>query len=546
MPGAPRWLRHSLQIAHVERTRSRRLLGRSSSFRALVAVVVVSLAVGSGLGAYVFGTAIRRGQTSLPLETMQIAVTVGVLALLVGFVQRTSRLGERVDTDHLLTTVPAHEVVFGVVLAVAARTATRVSLTAVSIAIGFAVGAGAPASAVTILVAVAGLFALTALLGVGLSFAVQLVTTRSPRFRRYKNALIVIGFFLVLGGWTAIDLDQLTMGLLRRWLTSLPTAWFVDLGLLGLPAVQSGGLRSLGALALVVGGLPVLTVVTTALATRVWETEPVSSAVLHRSRSLVGDGLAERLFAGHVSRPVLTVARKRWLQERRVPRALMMVGYIFVFALLVVIPVLAVGGVRLAPLLVAFVLAVESGLAFGLTPVATEYSSLPMTLTASTGDQFVRGTLLAGVAIGTPVTGLVTFGLGVLGPPGVVEAVLLGVAGAVLSVCALTVAAAVGMGVSSRDLVAAPVPLTSSTMYGEIGGAGFVRMGKLLGLVAVVCTPALVGYLSVVFDPVSTMLGVPTVAVRVGSLVVTIGLAVGVSTVAYRRAVWLYDDYTLV
>ncbi|MFN1126863.1 hypothetical protein ABCN43_11115 [Halobacterium salinarum] len=507
---------------------------------------MVGLAVASGFGVYTFGSALRHGQDTLPLETLQIAVTMGCLALLVGFVQRTSKLGERVDTDHLLTTVPAHEVVLGVVLAVAARTATRVSLTAVSVAIGFAVGTGAPASAFTILVAVAGLFALTALLGVALSFAVQLVTTRSPRFRRYKNALIVIGFFLVLGGWTAIDLDQLTSGFLRRWLTSLPTAWFVDLGLLGSPSIQSGRLRSLGAFALVAGGIPVVTVVTTALATRVWETEPVSSAVLHRSRSLVGDGLEERLFAGHVSRPVLTVARKRWLQKRRVPRALLMAGYVFLLVLLVVIPALAAGGVRLAPLLVAFVLAAESGLAFGLAPVATEYSSLPMTLTSSTGKQFVRGTLLAGVAIGTPVTGLATFGLGVLGPPGVFESVLLGVTGVGLSVCAITVAAAVGMGVSYRDLVAAPVPLTSSTMYGEIGGAGFVRMGKLLGLVALVCSPAVVGYLSVVFDPVSTMLGVPAVAVRVGSLAVTIGLAVGVSTVAYRRAVRLYDDYTLV
>jgi hypothetical protein len=222
-----------------------------------------------------------------------------------------------------------------------------------------------------------------------------------------------------------------------------------------------------------------------------------------------------------------------------------MAGYVFLLVLLVVFPALIAGGVRLAPILVAFVLAAESGLAFGLTPVATEYSSLPMTLTTSTGKQFVRGTLLAGVAIGTPVAAVATFGLGVLGPPGVVEAVLLGVTGAVLTVCAITIAAAIGMGVSSRNLVAVPVPLTSSTMYGEIGGAGFIRMGKLLGLVALVCTPALVGYLSVVFDPVSTMLGVPTVAVRVGALAVTIGLAVGVSAVGYRRAVRLYDDYTL-
>ncbi|WP_273838521.1 hypothetical protein [Halococcus sp. PRR34] len=536
-----------MQIARVETTRSRRQLGRSSTLRALIAVVVVVLAVGSGIGAYTFGTLIRDGQATLPLETLYLVAIGGPLALLVGFVQQTSSLMERLSTDHLLTTVSARTVVLGVVMAVSRRTAFRIAPTAVSVAVGFAAGTGSPATALTILVAVAGLFALTALVGVCLSVAIDLVTTRSPRFRRYKSVFVVIGFFLVLVGWSAVDVGLVTSGVLERLASVMPPAWFVDLGLVGSPAGQVGWLRGLGALALVVTGLPVLTGVTTVLATRVWETEPVSAAVLHRSRSLVGDGLAERLLAGHVSRPVLTVARKRWLQERRVPQALLLVGYLPLIVLFVLFPALVAGGALLAPILFAFLFATGTGFAFGMSPIPTEYSSLQMTLTTITGEQFVRGTILAGVAIGTPITTLAPLLLATRAgaPVGSLDIVVLGLVGAVLSVCSVTVAVAIGMRVSYRELVPAPVPFTNTSMYAEIGRAGFVRMGYLLGLLGLVCLPAVFGYLPVVFEPGSTMIGVPSVVVRVGSLGLTTVLAVGVSMVTYRRAVRCFDQYTL-
>jgi len=279
----PGWLRHSLQISQVETTRSRRQLGRSATIRVLIAVTVVVLAVGSGIAAYTFGTMIRDGQAMLPLGTLYLVAVGGPLALLVGFVRQTSSLTERLSTDHLLTTVSARTVVLGVVMAVSRRTAFRIAPTAVSVAVGFAVGTGSPVTTFTILVAVAGLFALTALVGVCLSFAVELVTTRSPRFRRYKSVFVVIGFLLILAGWSAVNAGLVTSDGLERLASVMPPAWFVDLGLVESPAGQTGWLRGFGALALVVTGLPVLTAVTTVLATRVWETEPVSAAVLHLS-----------------------------------------------------------------------------------------------------------------------------------------------------------------------------------------------------------------------------------------------------------------------
>ena len=537
-------LQHGVQIARIEWTRSRRQFDRSATLRAILTLGIAGLAVVGGLRAYHVGTAVRQGNTLLPVETLRVAVTAGGVAVLVTFTQRAGRLVNRVDTDHLLTTVTAREVVLGMVLTVSSRTGARLALPAASVAVGFAVGTQRPASALTILGAGAGLFALTATLAVGLRFAIRLVATRSPRFRRYRSALLAVGFFCGLLGWMTLDGSLLGNASVSRWVGALPTAWFVDLGLVGTPW-QAGWLYSLSALVVVAVGVPVLLVVTSALATRVWETEPVSATVLHRSKTLVGDGLAERLFAGHVPRPVLTVARKRWLQERRVPRALLMGGYVLLLAPLVGIALLAVGGVLLAPILLAFILATGTGLAFGLNPVATEYQSLPMTLTTVTGEQFVRGSVLSGVAVGTPVTAILTGLLSVGVSPTLLEPAVLCLTGAVLSVCATTVATAIGMQVKYLDLFPIPVPFTSTTMVGEIGRAGFVRMGTLVGAMGVVCSPAVSGSLPEVVEPAATMAGLSPVAVRVGALLVTVCLAVAATAVAYRHAVRSYDQYTL-
>jgi len=148
--------------------------------------------------------------------------------------------------------VSARAVVLGMVLAVASRTAVRIAPTAVSVAVGFAVGVGSPMTVLTLLVAVAGLFTLTALVGVCLSFAIELVTTRPPRFRRYKSVFVVIVFFLVIVDWSTIDGDMLTGGVLGGLGSAMPPAWFVDLGLIGSPTGPAGWFRGVGALATVV------------------------------------------------------------------------------------------------------------------------------------------------------------------------------------------------------------------------------------------------------------------------------------------------------
>lgn len=537
---------HSLQIARIECTRSQRQRGRSDVFRAVFFVCILALALGSGVGAYVFGTLLHSGEIALSAEFVQRVATAGFLALLVGLMQRTFRLLSRIKVTHLLTTVSTAETILGIAGAVLWPAVIWLAPIIFTFAIGFAVGAHWPAGIVTLCIAGAGLLVLAALLGVALSFTVKVVTTRSPRFRRYRGIIAVIAFVFVAGIFSLANAGLVSIDELGEWASYTPVAWFVDFGFWGTSLVHSGVLPIMGSLAVLGAGIPVVTIGTTLLAKRVWETEPVSATILHHSRSLVGTGTIERLLAKRLSRPVLTVMRKRWLQERRVPVAVSMLGYLLVLLPIVYLPMLFTGRILLvSPLSLAVVLGPATGLCFGITPIGAEYSSFPMTLTAISGRHFVCGEILAGVTIGTPITVITTVLLALGSPVGTLETIAVGIASGMLSVCGMTLAVALGMSVSYSDLLPAPLPLSSATIYAEIGWMEFVRLGVLLGILGLVCVPGFAGYLLVFLEPMGATVIVSQPLIRIGALLLMSGLAAAASGIAYQRAVRAFDQYVI-
>lgn len=547
----PLWLQRCIRISQIERTRNQRRLNHSRGWRILVRVAMLCATVAIGVSAYLFGTALNQGHLTGSLDMVRVATTMGSFSLLLMFKQRTSKYSSHINSDHLLTTVPTREVVLGIVLTVLYPVAIPLSFVVAGGAIGFAIATQSPLTVFTLIVAVSGLLILTALLGVALNLLVEFITTRSAHFNKYKNGLGVIAFGLCLGLVAIVISGLISSSYLFSWLSVGPAAWFVDLGFAGSPVIQSVSIRSVGALTVVVSGVPALLVGATALANRVWRTEPVSIATLHHSRTLIGAGVTERLFAGYVSRPVLTVARKRWLQERRVPLGLTMLSWSAPFLLVVIGPILAVGAVPgVSLVLFAFIGAVGTGLSLGFFPVGTEYSSLPMTLTTLTGEQFIRGELLASNTIGATVTAVGTVVLALGSSLHILESLLIALGSVTLCVCSSALAVSLGMRVSYRDLIPIPLPLTSATIYTEIGRASFVRMGVLVGMLVIVCLPAFGGYLLSfvsVFISMPPALGthLPIAIVRISSLLMMICLAIVVSQVFYRRAVRQYDQYTL-
>lgn len=539
-------IRQTLRIARVERRRARRRLGRSLAWRAVLAVTLVSASALLGAGAYEVGRSLRRGTAALPLETIHVVTVSGFLTLVWVFGRRTSTVMERIEPELLLASVPARTVALGVVATVVGGIAVPLSLPAVCFAVGLAFGHQSLSGPFAVLLAVAGGVALAALFGVTLSLGRELAALRSPRLRRYKTLLYAAGFAALVIAWFVLASDAVGWERLASWLPVVPITWIADLGLLGLTGSETVGRRPVGALCLFGVGLPLCTVAAVRLADRVWHTDPVGAGTIHRSRSLLGPGRATRLFGGRVSRPVLTVARKRWLQERRVPRGLLTAGYMLLVLPIVYLPLLAAGEILTAtPILLAFVLAVGTGLAFGLELLSVEYPALPLTLSAASSRQFVRGTVLAGTAVGAPVTVAITAVAGVGSPLSPLEAILTALASVPLCLCGVTVAAAIGMDASYRDFRPVPIPFVDTTVHSETGRRSFLKLAVVMTLVGLVCLPALTGYLSPVNEPLATEIGISIPTVRLLSLVGTVALAVAVSAVSYRRAVRAFGEYTI-
>lgn len=542
-----RWFKHSFQIALIERTRRRRQFGRSTVGQVFRRMALVVLSIAGGISAYAIGRGLIRGELTLPLGVMQAATTTFVVLALVIFTRRASIRFERVDLDHLLTTVTALEVVLGVAGFLYGQYISLLALPVVSLAVGFGIGAQAPGNALAIVMTVTTLLALIAVAGVTLSLAGTYLGLRSPRFRRYRT-IIVYGPLVVV--WFALTGASAPIDRLVALLRPMPSGWFVDLALLGAPGVPSGVVRSLAAICLLAVGLPVLSLTATALGKRGWGEDEVSAATLHRSRSLVGDGFVERVFSGWVSRPVLTVARKRWVQELRVPRAFMMVAA-WVLCIGSGIAVYAFGPAgtpAVAPLVIAFASALGFGLGFGEFVIAAEYPSLPMTLTTASGRHVTRGTMLVGLVLGVPLTTLLTIVAGIVSPIGPLELLLVIIFGNILCGCSITIALALGTRFEYTDFLVLPMKLPLASVrrvYGRMGKAPFLSAGTGIGVVGLVTLPAFLSYFPGVVTPLTTRLGTTPVTVRIGALVVAMILAVAVSVPAYRRAVNRFDGYTL-
>lgn len=543
---AVQWAKRSVSIARVEWIRERRQRNRSVSWWVtIVAVLVVSL--GCGVAGWVVGDRLGTGSTPVSVTGLRAAATGVVVLGVLSCTNRASRRFDRVDLDLLLSTVSARDVVGGVSAYLYSRYATVFAVPVLSLGVGVTLGADAPASVLTIGVAAALAVVLIVSIGVGTSLIGAYLAKRSPWYRRYRT-LVVYGPPIILLVFLTTTPTPVTR--VASVLGPVPTGWVVDLALVA--AAGDHVVRSQAVGAVVVGGLGgvLLVGVGTWVAERVWYTERVSSGTRHRSHAVIGRSVAERLFAGWVSRPVLTVARKRWVQETRVPRAAMTV-----FASVVVVGNVAVFGTvvgvlaGVTPLLVAFGTAIGFGVGFGEYILAVEYPSLPVTLTTASGRTMVRGTVLAAVAVGVPATIVLTGLTGVVAGVGAVEVLVVTVVGIGFCVCSTVVATAQGL----RFEPTAFIPISGSLIplsrvdrvYVRVGTAAFVSVGRIIAVVGIVAVPAFTSYVDPVTSPVAAAMGVPPFAVRIGALTVTGVLSLGVARIAYRQAVTRFDEYTL-
>ncbi|WP_226043133.1 hypothetical protein [Natrinema sp. DC36] len=449
------------------------------------------------------------------------------------------------DPDLLLTTVRPRAAALGLLGFVYTRLILTLTLPTLGLAVGTAVGLRSPTVALTIIIAISSMAALAVALGMTGRLAARLVALRLVRARFYRDLLIVFGWIPLVLGAMVLQEVSISVAPLIAVFGALPLAWFVDLALIGGGDVAYGSIRhAVGALGILVPVLPLLVAGATILACRVWESEPVSSSRTHGSHSLVNEGWMERLLGDHLSKPVLTVARERWLMERRVLRGLLMTGYVLVFFGVVGFPLLLFGGPNGFLLAIAISLGMAAGIAFASDPVGTEYRTFPMLLTTVSGRNFVAGLFLSAILGGAPLVVLVTAPIGLVSVVGTVQTILITVVGVVSCACTTSVALVIGLGVQRSDLVSTPFFFTDVPIYAEYGRNGFLRIGVIFLIVLLPITPAFLGNSPFVYEPIAT-LGVPPLIVQISSLLLTLLLAAAVTKVVFQIAVKRFDGYQL-
>ncbi|MFC7074363.1 hypothetical protein ACFQJ7_07035 [Halovenus rubra] len=539
-----RTLQLGTKIARAEWTRHRRERGTPLTGNLVLFVLLVGVAIGLGWLAYSVGRTVASGQT-LPYTRLSLFVSVAFVWMTWRSSQYTRIRFEQFDPDLLLTTVPARTAAIGLLGFVYARLSTTLIVPMLGLIGGAVVGFGTPSIAISIAISVAAMAALAVALGMTGRLVGRLIALRLVRVRYYRDLLIVFGWIPLMIG--AMILQELSISLapVISIFGALPIAWFIDLAFVATGEATVSSRNAFGVLGLLIIIVPLLVGGTTILARQIWESVPARSTGTRGSHSLLKTGILERIVGSRIPRAVYTVARERWLMERRIPRGVLSTGYVLAVMGLVGFPaVLFLGETLTLLVLFAVTVGLVAGIAFGSDPIATEYRTLPMVLTSVSGRQFITGGLLAAAMVGIPLVAVIVVPLGIIGPIGLAQTVLTAFLGWAVCVCTAAVALAVGLDVEHEEFTPLPFFFTDVPIYAEQGVNAFLRYGQILGIVLLACLPAFVGTSSYISEPIATV-GIPGPLVQTGSLLLTILIVTAVTRIASRIAVQRFQTYPI-
>jgi ABC-2 type transport system permease protein len=537
--------RQGIKIARAEWTRHHREFGSLLTERPVLLVILIGVASALGWLGHSLGRAFIAGQP-LPTDALSLFVSAAFIWMVWRSSKYTHVRFERLNPDMLLTTVPARTAALGLLGFVYARLLTTLVVPILGIAIGSAIGFQSPTVAPTVVLAGTCIAVFAAVLGTTSRLAARLVALRLVRARYYRDLLIVFGWIPLIIAAMLLQELSLSLAPLAGLFGALPLAWFVDLALIGAPTDTVGSSHhSLRVFALLGTTVPVFTAATAILARHVWEHDSASSTGTRGSHSLLKTGIVERFVGERIPQAMYTVARERWLMERRVPQGLLSTGYALLFMGVVGFPLVALAG-STTSLLVFFAvtLGLATGVAFTSDPIGTEYRALPMLFTSVTGQQFVGGSLLAATVVGIPLIALVIAPLGVVGPVGFGQTFLIVLLGSAVCTCTAAVATMVGLDVERFNYAPVPFFFTDVPIYAEVGAAAFLRHGLVLAIGVFASIPAFVGTAPPIYEAIAAH-GVPTVVVQIGALLLTLLFAAIITRTAFRAAVQRFRDYQL-
>jgi hypothetical protein len=452
----PGWLRHALAVGRFEFRRSVRAIWADKARFALLSLGVVLPSASLGAFAVVFADAIGGvGPIALP---DQLRGGVALFWLFGVFVvgQRVASARAHPEAEPLLlTTVSPRTAAAGLAVAETLRILAYLGLPllVVTDAAVYLFGSVAALLAVP---AAALLFTATAVVaGSAAGYAVALLVATSRFVARYKTVLGSAASLAAMGLYFLLLYPELG-GVSQASLAWLPVGWFGDLAAVGTPIVGSPA-RAAGALVASLAVLAAGGAAVERVAIALWFTDPVSvdadasdaasNAPTAGRPDALGAAVAPLAIPRVVSTPVRRVGEWALLRSRRDPNRL-------TFLLL---PVFAVGsailssglqsgalGALLAPL-AAVVLPWLAGALFAMNPFGDEGAVLPVTLTAVSGRQYVRGLLVPGALYGLPIAVAATGAAALVSPYGLAERVGLVALAAYATCVSVAVAPAIGM-----------------------------------------------------------------------------------------------------
>ncbi|ADJ16061.1 hypothetical protein [Halalkalicoccus jeotgali] len=540
--------RTSARIARIECLRSRRAISTSPIQLLGVALFALLFVGGPTIGgsyvAYRFAGSIIDAVPVLGVVRGSLALVWLVSTVLIA--QRAVGKTGRIDNEAgLLTTVPASDVVGGLVLAEFARLVSVVAVPLLAVSAALSVGLRAPAAFLSVVSALFALLATALLVGHLVGLVLKTLFARSELLTRYRSVLAVVGFLVYFAAVSSQAFGRL-LGRLFVLLQDAPMAWFGDLLVLGIPGVDPSPIRIAGATALFAVGVPLLVALDVRAATGLWYTDGPRPTVRKRAPSGSNAAFLSRIASG----PTRTVTATIWSRTARTPFRLVYVAYPLLFLFVPLRGAVTSGQVPGSlPVLVALYGTWAIGAA-ALNPLGDEGPMLPLTLTSTVrGSQFVGGHVLSVTAVGLPVLVALTAIAGALSPLEPTVWVLLTAVSALLSVTGPIVAVAIGtvfprfgtVRITHNRRVVVPSK-RAFVYYTLVVAMGFV--GAAVALVpggATLVSNAIAFWSTLLVSPVELA---PATLRLVGG-VVAVSLGAVVPPVAYRYVVRRFDTYTL-
>ncbi|WP_181684959.1 hypothetical protein [Halorhabdus salina] len=410
------WLRAARLVARTETRRTWRRLGTSGQNN-LIAGVAVGIVYGlfGSLGAFFLGSVVVEDGLGSMTQPRLGALGVLVLGTFLAAQRAVKKTGDLDAPGAVLTATTPAAVAVGLLGAEFARALLFLGLPAAVIVLAWGLGTGSPLAAAMLAVTALCVLAVVLTVGFALGMAFRRITMRSAFVTRHRGKLGVVGTFVAFGGYMFFLEGHALSRAIIDPLLALPPAWLGDLALAGTPNVSPGFGPLIGAISVVLVGIPVGTVAGSTMARRVWFGERVRP---ERSDATVGGvDLLGWLPNGHLTITTRAVVRKLVLRARRSP-FIVQYGLFPYFVLAMFGVQFAIQGGAIPSWLTHGMTAagvIATGSMFTLNPIGDEEGVLPITLTAGVDPrEFLSGLIVAGWLVGIPATLLGTVVVGIL------------------------------------------------------------------------------------------------------------------------------------